>query len=258
MSMSKDTGEKMKNAKILFDVLAKIGVLKKIPELLEKSPQLFKQVKNWWNGKNIAILGATASGKNSLFNRLCGVEVSTDYNQTRANEKIKNFTFRYKLSHANHSETIKFKCKNSINTSGEIDARNRYWLDIASKADIIFYLIDIQKVENNDDVYLTRLKSDFKWLSENMSKFKETSTIHILLNKIDTIINEDDLEEIDNLFSEKDYISNVQSMYKKILGQSKANRINSVHYMSMTDTYLFEHFFNNVLCDIYENEGKNK
>ncbi len=246
----------------VLKIVKELGLTKEIISstkyIINQTPATYKKIANWWNGKNIAILGATASGKNSLFNRLGGVEVSTDYNQTRANEKVKNFTFRYKLSHANHSETIKFKCKNSVNTSGETDARDRYWLDIASKADIIFYLIDIQKIENNDNIYLDRLKSDFKWLSENMSKFKETLTIHILLNKIDTIIKEDDLEEIDNLFSDKNHILNIQSIYTKILGINKANRINSIHYMSMTNTYLFEHFFNNVLCDIYENEGKNK
>ncbi|MGX2951131.1 GTPase, partial [Ursidibacter sp. B-7004-1] len=129
---------------ILLYLVEKSGLLKKTPDfLIDKIPLWFEQLKNWWNGKNIAILGATATGKNSLFNRLCGYDINTDYEQTRGTEKIKNFKFTYKISHSDFSGIIELKCKNSTNTGGEIDERDRYWFDIASKADIIFYLIDI-------------------------------------------------------------------------------------------------------------------
>lgn len=43
-------------------------------------PQTLKTAKEWWRGKNIAIIGATASGKNAMFDMLRGNKISEEHN----------------------------------------------------------------------------------------------------------------------------------------------------------------------------------
>ncbi|MGX2951694.1 hypothetical protein ACWIUA_12485, partial [Ursidibacter sp. B-7004-1] len=67
-----------------------------------------------------------------------------------------------------------------------------------------------------------------------------------------------DSDNIDDILRDKEYISNIQKIYRKILGENKSSSISSVHYISMTNTYFFEHFFNGILYEIYKSEGKLK
>ena len=54
--------------KKLFDALISAGLKAGLPFF----GQLSRKAHAYWNGKKIAIIGATASGKDSLFNRLEG------------------------------------------------------------------------------------------------------------------------------------------------------------------------------------------
>lgn len=167
-------------------------IVRKIPEFTAERSNSFK---HWWVGKCIAIIGPTASGKNSLFNKLRGLEAPTTHVRTRGAEKIETFEFHWPLP---NKEQVKFRCKRSINVGGETDERDRFWLDSCSGSDVIFYLVDIQKLIDHNQSTMDRIKSDLKWISANINHFKANSSIHVLLNKIDKLSISPD--PVDSLF----------------------------------------------------------
>jgi len=63
--------------------------------------------------------------------------------QTRGSEQLETFNLIYTLPDGTR---LDLKCKNCINTGGEIDERERYWLTACQHADVIFYLVDGEKL----------------------------------------------------------------------------------------------------------------
>lgn len=153
--------------------------------LIEKLPEFYKKIKSWWNGKTIAIIGATASGKNSMFSRLRKEPIPAEHIQTRGAEKVTDFKVSWPLPNGEH---VDFKCKRSINIGGEIDERERYWLQACQGADVIFYLIDAEKLLKFPPATIKRFHDDMCWLVTKFRHFKPSVTIHLLLNKIDVTL----------------------------------------------------------------------
>ncbi|HHQ6722807.1 TPA: hypothetical protein ACSTNG_002581 [Serratia fonticola] len=222
---------------------------------IDKVPGMYKELVNWWNGKSIAIIGPTASGKNSFFNKLIGDIVPTEHIQTRGAENVKTFNFSWSLP--NKTE-VKFKCKNSINVGGEIDERERFWLQSCTEADVIFYLIDFDKLTNNTENTMHRIKSDFKWIASNIPKFKKESSLFIVINKMDLIfdggVDPSTIErELTSALSA--HLENLDEATKKTLG-TYTSRISGLGPMSMTDSHIFSICFTSALQMIFDSEGK--
>lgn len=224
---------------------------------IDKVPGMYKGLVDWWNGKSIAIIGPTASGKNSFFNKLSGDIVPTDHIQTRGAENVKTFNISWPLP--NKSE-VKFKCKNSINVGGEIDERERFWLQSCKEADVIFYLVDFDKLTNDTENTMRRIKSDFKWIASNIPKFKKESALFIIINKMDLIFD----GSVDPSTIEEQLTSaltvhreNLDDATQKTLG-SYTSRISGLSPMSMTDSHIFSICFTSVLQMIFDSEGKVK
>jgi len=220
-----------------------------------KVPGIYKELVHWWNGKSIAIIGPTASGKNSFFNKLRGGIVPTEHIQTRGAENIKTFDFSWPLP--NKTE-VKFKCKNSINVGGEIDERERYWLQSCKEADVIFYLIDFDKLKNNTEDTIHRIKSDFKWIASNIPKFKKESSLFIVINKMDLIfdgyVDPSTIErELTSALST--HLEKLDEATKKTLG-AYTSKISGLGPMSMIDSHIFSICFTSALQLIFESEGK--
>lgn len=222
--------------------------------LAKVAPGAYDKMRGWWSGKTIAIIGPTASGKNSMFDRLRKEEPPVEHVQTKGTTKIKNFDFSWPLP---DKSKIDFHCKGSINVGGEIDERERNWIISCENADVIFYLLDISKLIERPDETIDRLKEDFWWMASNIRHFKSSAAIHILLNKIDLYVEnvpvEQMVEHIDNALSDK--LEQVENLAKKIFGVH-FERITGVDPISMRDQYLFSLYFTEALKSIFTAKQK--
>lgn len=251
-------GENMFGLKVLESII--LSVIKdSIKDSIKKSPELLSSLKQWFYGKNIGILGATASGKNSFFNRLKGKDLDAQYAQTRGTEKVETFEISYRLS---ENDYIKFKCKNAVNVGGETDEKDRYWSDIAKSADILFYLIDIEKIEQKNKIYIERLRDDLFWIYSHSSQMKPNSKLYLILNKIDVLVGDyKTSEDYENHISES--IKNSYQLIKNIVknifentNKTDFNFISGIYPISMKDKYLFDKYFFHIISDIYNKESK--
>lgn len=228
-------------AKVVATLIAKEGTKKG----LELAPGFFSKVKKWWEGKCIAIIGPTASGKNSFFSRLKNEEIPSEHIQTRSAENVEVFNFKYSLP---DKTSIEFKCKNSINIGGEIDERERRWLKACKNADVIFYLIDYEKlsdkIKEKREEAQERIEDDFRWLKKNISEFKAGHGIYILINKVD----ENPVEKI------KPHLENLEISAHEIL-RDDYKRIDGVYPICMKDEYLFKTYFTEILQKVAQSNA---
>ena len=257
---SKKQGEKPDNkgenkmwGKIFEKVITAV-VMKSATEGLKQIVKSYAKVKDWWNGKSIAVIGSTASGKNSFFNKLKLEEIPNQHIQTRGSEKVKTFKFEYGMP---DRSKIHFRCTKSFNVGGEIDERERYWLQSCEDADVIFYLIDFGKLMSHSDDTINRISSDFEWLSTHLPYFKADSYIHVLVNKIDLLLGDEksskDKETI--LADSKPQLEKIEEIAKKIFG-SHFGRISGINPISMKDSYLFSQFFTITLESVFNESIK--
>ena len=219
-------------------------VAKAVIPYLQRLP---KNVREFWNGKKIAIIGATASGKDSFFNRLQGKPFSETYNQTRTPEKIENFQINYGMP---DGTTFKLVCKRAGNVGGEEDQKIDYWFQACADSDIIFYLIDSKELLNIDPNKnsTNRVKSDIKWIATHMSKFHAQVKIQILFNKLDLMIDYSDhkAEIPDNLTQR---IKEIQTYSEQIFGVYN-NKLCTPLPISMLDDHLYNIYLANAFIEI--------
>ena len=75
-------------------------VLQNVMKWLMLAPDALKKIVKWWNGKTIAIVGDTASGKNSFYNCLREKEPPSEHIQTRGMEKVDSFIVKRNIQGA--------------------------------------------------------------------------------------------------------------------------------------------------------------
>jgi len=194
---------------------------------------IFGDLKKYWSSKTLIVLGPTASGKDSLLNRLQKKSAVTDHSQTRGVEEVN----KYKLSWPIDGNTIEINAAPSLNVGGEIDQRERYWKDACEPCDVIFYLVDAEKFKNNKEACLKRFKDDLKWIVSNSQFFKKDFKLTIILNKIDLIM-DDNLPDEENDKNVSVAISEITEISKKILSII-SSRLVGVFPLSTTNDYLF-------------------
>lgn len=215
--------------------------------VIEKIPQAVEWLKKWWTGKAIAIIGPTASGKNSMFSRLRKEPVPAEHIQTRGAEKVVDFKISWPLP---QGDSVDFYCRRSINIGGEIDERERYWLQACEGADVIFYLLDGEKLQKARDATLERFRDDMHWLVTHFRHFKPSVTIHLLLNKIDVTMGSypyspSAFDSIAKL------VDAMEEEAKACLGDY-FQRVTGVTPISMSDEHLFGKYFSGALTAIAE------
>lgn len=219
-----------------------------VKDILNYLPKAYEKAKSYWVGKNIAVIGPTASGKDAMFARLRNEEISTEHHQTRQPEKLPNFPFIYTLP---DGTTINFTFKKCQNVGGEKEHKEFYWKEACHNADIIFYLIDIKKFAEDNISYEQRVSEDLRWIAENISSFSRNKVIHILLNKVDLLIG--DLPDKDQKkFLEEELkpsIDKLDEYSKNFLGEYYS-RLGGVYPISMSNAFLFKTYFTKVLIDI--------
>lgn len=239
-------------AKPVFDVSVKVGIWG--IDKAKEAPRVLTDFIKWWSGQTIAVIGATASGKNSFYDCLLEKEPPKEHIQTRGLEKVDSFKVKRNIQ----GHPIELRCKRSVNVGGELDERTRFWSQACEDADFIFYLVDMGRLSDPElcDTYYSRIGSDLQWLGNNLSKFKEGCKVHLLLNKIDQVL--EIPSHVDNRreFIESElnkHMVNMENRAKSIFDRN-ASSISGVSPMCMVDTELFNCLFDGVLVSIYSQE----
>lgn len=221
--------------------------------VIKKIPEWVAGVRDWWTGKTIAIIGPTASGKNSMFSRLQYQPIPAAHVQTRGAEKIGKFKVKWTLA---DNEYVDFKCKRALNIGGEVDERERFWRQACEEADVVFYLLDSEKFKKDETATLQRFKEDMRWLKANLRHFKSTVVFHLLLNKIDLTFGPD-LYADSSVKSMKGLVSIMEKVAEESLGRGfKRSRVTGVTPISMADSRLFDTYFSEALSQISQLKKK--
>ncbi|WP_322047413.1 GTPase domain-containing protein [Paraburkholderia sp. J67] len=224
-----------------FIKLAHTAALAIAGYVMKKFPEWFSSVKNWWTGKTIAIIGPTASGKNSMFNQLRHQPVPEEHIQTRGAEKVKDFDFKWTLPGSD--EFVEFKCRRALNIGGEADERDRYWLQACEEADVIFYLFDSARFKTDEKATLQRFRDDMQWLRANLRHCKRTVSVHLLANKIDIAFGPD-LRAASADKAMKDLVRLIEELTEETLGSEfKGSRVTGVTPICTRHETLFGEYF---------------
>ena len=115
------------------------GVTRDSPE----ARRLLTGARQWWSGKKIAVIGPTASGKDSFLARLRGKRIPTVHASSSMGEAVAAFRVRLTLA---SQQAVDIRCKGVINTGGETAYRDAPggWLLVCRDADVVFYLMTIK------------------------------------------------------------------------------------------------------------------
>ena len=166
--------------------------------------RLVKGARDWWSGKTIAVIGPTASGKDSFLARLQNREIPEVHSNSPMAEKVKSFKVKVALS---HHQAIDITCKGVINIGGETDYRDAPsgWLAVCKDADVVFYIMTIKDLAEKRFLKGGRVRQDLDWLLTALPQLRQDVLIHILINKID--------EEIE---SHTDYQAFAETLAKEL------------------------------------------
>jgi len=142
---------------------------------------------DWWSGKKIAVIGPTASGKDSFLARLQNREIPLIHSNSAMGEKVKSFPVKLALS---NRQTIDIMCKGVINIGGETDYRDAPsgWLEVCRDADVVFYVMTVNDLLRKKFLKGRRIRQDLDWLLTALPHLKQGALVHILINKIDSQI----------------------------------------------------------------------
>jgi hypothetical protein len=159
-------------------------LLTSFPGVGEHLMRLVQGALDWWSGKKIAVIGPTASGKDSFLARLQNVEIPRVHTNSTIGEKIKSFDVKLALS---NRKIIDITCKGVINIGGEADYRDAPsgWLSVCKDADVIFYMMTVNDLSGKRYLKGRRVRQDLDWLQTALPHLKAGALIHILINKID-------------------------------------------------------------------------
>jgi hypothetical protein len=159
-------------------------LLASAPGIEKQLTRLAKAVLDWWSGKKIAVIGPTASGKDSFLARLQNREIPQVHANSAMGEKVKSFPVKLALS---SRQVIDITCKGVINIGGEADYRDAPsgWLSVCKDADVIFYIMTVNDLCRKKFLKGRRVRQDLDWLQAALPHLKQDALIHILINKID-------------------------------------------------------------------------
>ena len=205
-------------------------------------------------GKRIAVIGATASGKNSLIARLRSEKVPTEHAQTRGSETVHKYNIRFPVP---GHKPIEFKALKSVNVGGEEDERDRFWAEACREADIVFYLVDVERLIADREATLKRFREDITWIrseglgGKNNGIFKSEMKLAIVANKVDALQeiykSDVDLQAVAN--ATLSITGEIDAIAKSALGPAGA-WLTGVYPLSITDDDLFTLLFSAILADV--------
>ncbi len=109
-------------------------------------------IKKWWNGKSIAIIGARGVGKTHLCKFLLEGEIPEEYEQTTEPKKFSGRKFKL--------DELKLKIDDIIDVPGSKDYY-KIWEQNCKCAKIFFYLVKSYEIFDNNEATISRIKTDF-------------------------------------------------------------------------------------------------
>ncbi len=233
---------------VAFDTFRAFLVLTSFPGVGEHLVRLVKGAIEWWSGKKIAVIGPTASGKDSFLARLQNQEIPRVHANSTMGETIKSFRVNLALS---NRKIIDITCKGVINVGGETDYRDAPsgWLSVCKDADVIFYMMTVKDLTAKRFLKGRRIRQDLDWLQSALPHLKQGALIHILINKID--------EEIE---SHTDYhalaeelaqeLGSLDRTVRSVLHPYEA-RYTGATLISMRDKQIYTRAINIVLRSVY-------
>jgi hypothetical protein len=162
-------------------------LLASLPGTRKHVGRLVNAAREWWSGKKIAVIGPTASGKDSFLARLRNREIPEVHSNSPMGEKVSSFRVKLALS---HHQVVDITCKGVINIGGETDYRDAPsgWLSVCEDADVVFYVMTIEDLSERRYLKNRRIRQDLDWLVTAMPHLKPDALVHILINKIDAEI----------------------------------------------------------------------
>ena len=223
-------------------------LLTSFPGVGEHIVRLVKGALEWWSGKKIAVIGPTASGKDSFLARLQNREIPEIHSNSPMGEKIKSFDVKLALS---NRQVVDITCKGVINIGGETDYRDAPsgWLSVCKDADVVFYMMTVNDLSAKRFFKGRRIRQDLDWLQSALPHLKQGALIHILINKID--------EQIE---SHTDYRALAEELAQELAALDRTVR-NVLHpyearytgatLISMKDRQIYTHAINIVLGSVY-------
>jgi len=159
-------------------------LLASFPGVRKHTTRLMKAARDWWSGKKIAVVGPTASGKDSFLARLQNRDIPAVHTNSPMGEKVQSFDVKLALS---HHQVIDITCKGVINIGGETDYRDAPsgWLAACEDADVVFYMMTIKDLTGERFLKGRRIRQDLDWLQTAMPHLKGEALVHVLINKVD-------------------------------------------------------------------------
>lgn len=227
-----------------------IGGIRKAYEWVE---ELAPRVRDWWQGKKIAIIGPTAVGKNSFYNRLRGQPIPIEHINTRALEDVPEFKLQRELP---DGKTFEIHVKRSSNVGGEHEQRERFWLDACRGSDVIFYMLTLSDLQEGWFREGGRVHDDLEWLGRHFGVMRSSPKVHFLVNKIDLELKK--VADYDSFLERlKPLVEEFESTVKRIFGRYK-QRNTGISATSMLDEGIFNRSLVLVLESVYESVHRKK
>ena len=159
----------------------------------------WKELKRFFKGKNLVILGTIETGKTTMHSFLRYGEITEKHIATRREKKVKGNTFKL--------EDLKLKISKGKDISGQKDFEKE-WKELYKNADICFYLFDSFKVYNNDKEYIGNIQNHLKhirsWKKE-CNPNPKTIVIGTFADKIPIYneLNESDIQKLDEILRKR-------------------------------------------------------
>ena len=223
-------------------------LLTSFPGVGEHLIRLVKGVLDWWEGKKIAVIGPTASGKDSFLARLQNREIPEIHSNSPMGERIKSFDVKLALS---NRKAIDITCKGVINIGGETDYRDAPsgWLAVCRDADVIFYVMTVNDLSAKKFLKGRRIRQDIDWLQSALPHLKQGALIHILINKIDEQIeSHTDYRALGEELAQE--LAALDRTVRSVLHPYEA-RYTGATLISMKDKQIYTRAINIVLRSVY-------
>lgn len=155
------------------------------------------KAKQMLNGKHIAILGGRGVGKTTLLHFLRTGKIQSSFEQTSIDD-YKSFSFK-----VGNSE-LHVKDGHDI---GGGHFQHSAWRKQIEESDIVFYLINVDKLLNKDTAYINDTKGDLNAIKDAIAEKKGKTAVFLIINHAD---------------KQSDYSNNRQKFEEKV---SKNNLI---------------------------------
>jgi len=223
-------------------------LLTSFPGVGEHVIRLVKGALEWWAGKKIAVIGPTASGKDSFLARLQNQEIPSIHANSPMGERIKSFDVKLALS---NRQVVDITCKGVINIGGETDYRDTPsgWLAVCKDADVIFYVMTVNDLSGKRYLKGRRIRQDFEWLQTELPHLKQGVLIHILINKIDAKIeSHTDCQALGEELAQE--LSALDRTVRSVLHPYEA-RYTGATLISMKNKQIYTRAINIVLRSVY-------